>query len=142
MFTQNSADLWLPPAYGAAALLFAYIFERDAFTMPSARRYWLAILILFCIIQIAMGIGIVDILNLDNANIWSEIWELIVQLPNTQLSMTNNLRVLISMSIMYLIADNIYQRHDTSFVHYANNIKEHFNALFSSAQRLPAFSMI
>lgn len=140
--TERSVDLWLPPTYSAIALLFAYIFERESISQrQGTQHYWLAVLLIFCIIQICIGIGIVDTLHLGNANVWSEIWELIVHLPTIQFSSLDNLRLLAAMSLIYLIADNIYQRYAPQLINYTKNSKSFFNQVMPWCQKMPVLGM-
>ena len=142
MFTQNSADVWLPPTYSAAVLLLVYLLEKDNLQQQSgSRHYWLAILIVFCIIQICIGIGIIDILYLNNTDILSEVWKLTVHLPYTQLSTANNLRILASMSVMYLITDKIYQRHASRLIGYTKYSKSFFDQIMPWCQKIPALGI-
>jgi len=130
--TQNLADLWLPPTYSVAALLFVYLFGRENFSQRSISRYWIIILILFCVLQIAMSIGVVDLFYTASPNLFVELWELILGLPTTQLSFDNNLRVLVSMSTMYLLFHNIYQNLDIDLVTCTENLKKRLETLSSS----------
>jgi len=112
--TRFLVDLWLILSFITIIFFCNYVFKIDILgSQLSARYYRFTIIFTFCIIQICIGIGIIDILYMRNTNILSEVRHVIISLFTTPLNFSDTVRILFAMGTLwaYPYIDKYYLGH-------------------------------